>query len=102
MRCVRVQTGLLRTTLSLEHGSCGWYGGWKVLAARGWESSSVKCWILSKLTVGPCSAASGNSIATKHKESRLPSLKAHAAVLWNYSADPEDHYRVCPMLRIVR
>ena len=36
----------------------------------------MKCGILSRLTVGPCSATTGNSIATRYKETRSPSLKA--------------------------
>ena len=40
------------------------------------RSSSTKCVILSSLTVGPCSAANGNSIAARYREARSPPLKA--------------------------
>ena len=40
------------------------------------ERSGVKCRILSKLTVGPCSATTGNSIAARYKETRSPALMA--------------------------
>ena len=39
------------------------------------RSSSAKCGILSKPTVGPCSAANGNGIATRYKAARSLLLK---------------------------
>ena len=86
-----IQTCSLRTTSSLEHGSCGWY--WWLNGSHctndssfspsqstfhfsSRRSSSARCGILSMLTAGSCSAAHGNSIATRYKETCSLFLKA--------------------------
>ena len=71
------------------------------------KSSSPKCTILSRLTVGPCSGASGNSTAPTCRETRSPSLNTdfHKTLLLpmlefykRCRSDPGDHQSVCRTL----
>ena len=97
-----VQTCLFHTSSTLIGRSFCMNGASFSLSQRtlhfSWKRrSSAKYTILSRLQLGPCSAASGNIVAPTHKENAFALLSKPMFTKSSCSpADPGDHQSVMP------